>query len=114
MKTYERTIIEHEGEWFHLNENWDYMSENCYPNNPEVRKEIWETFLKCAKNPEKYLASTDYMFAPKKIVNIGMYDGWPYWKPYPSFAIEGIFGAETHGWWQLNHVKEVKDEAHRG
>lgn len=109
MKTYTETVVRHEGEWFPLDENFDYMGEKVYPNNPEIRKEKWELFLKCAKNPKGYKISTDYMFAPKEIIDIGMYDGWPHWKPYPSFSIVEALGVETYSWYQLNHIKEVKE-----
>ena len=111
MKTYKETVVRRVGEWFPLDENYDYMAEDIYPNNPETRQKVWDKFLTCYNNPDKYLASTGFMMTVKKIVNIGMYDGWPYWKPYPSFSLLYWFGAETHSWWQINHIELVKDNS---
>ena len=32
-----------------------------------------------------------------KVLAIGMYDGWPHWRPYPSVCIETHYGPEWHG-----------------
>ena len=30
------------------------------------------------------------------VIDVGMYDGWPYWKPTPSILITGPLGPEWH------------------
>lgn len=32
----------------------------------------------------------------QEITLVGMYDGWPYWKPTPSVCVRSTFGAEWH------------------
>lgn len=31
-----------------------------------------------------------------EVIDVGMYDGWPYWKPVPSVCLKGTLGAEWH------------------
>lgn len=33
----------------------------------------------------------------REVLDVGMYDGWPYWRPVPSVLIRGVLGgAEWH------------------
>lgn len=29
-----------------------------------------------------------------KVIAVGMYDGWPYWRPVPSVCMDGVLGPE--------------------
>ncbi len=109
MKTYEKMVTIREGEWFPVDESFDYMGSDVYPCNPEIRQEKWGNFLRCCREPDQYLLSIDYWFKPRRILRIGMYDGWPYWSPYPSVLIEGPFGAERHSWYQIATMREATD-----
>lgn len=40
------------------------------------------------------------------VINIGMYDGWPYWKPVPSVCLQGPLGPEWHA---FNAITGVTD-----
>ena len=40
----------------------------------------------------------------KRVVDIGMYDGWPHWKPYPSWLDER---GEWHQWYTLTDVRDA-------
>ena len=41
------------------------------------------------------------------VLDIGMYDGWPHWKPYPSVCIATTaFGAEWHGFEDITATRE--------
>ena len=31
-----------------------------------------------------------------QVIDVGMYDGWPYWKPVPSVMVSGTLGPEWH------------------
>jgi len=110
MKFVTKTITERIGEWSPIDETFDYIDSGVYPNNPETRKEKWDKFLCCAKAPEKWLINEYYLLKPRRIVHIGMYDGWPYWKPSPSFSIEGTFGEEVHSWYEIAQVTEIGKE----
>jgi hypothetical protein len=36
-----------------------------------------------------------------RIIKVGMYDGWPYWEPTPSYLYETLFGCESTSWFGL-------------
>jgi hypothetical protein len=38
------------------------------------------------------------------VLEVGMYDGWPYWKPVPSVLINGFLGASWHPCWALTDI----------
>lgn len=40
-----------------------------------------------------------------QVLAVGMYDGWPYWKPVPSVLIAGHMGGE---WSSFDHVTDIK------
>lgn len=44
-----------------------------------------------------------WMFCMKDVVDVGMYDGWPYWQPNPSVLTRGPLGHEWHSIQSLNH-----------
>jgi hypothetical protein len=41
----------------------------------------------------------------KSLLNVGMYDGWPFWRPYPSVLTRGVLGSEWHPWSSLEGVR---------
>ncbi len=43
-----------------------------------------------------------------KVIAVGMYDGWPYWKPTPSVAIYGTYGAE---WACFSNIMGIRPAA---
>lgn len=45
-----------------------------------------------------------------RLLEVGMYDGWPYWKPHPSFLMLGPLGPEWHGYTSIMGIKEVDGE----
>lgn len=40
------------------------------------------------------------------VVFVGMYDGWPYWKPVPSFAVASPLGGVE--WHPFSWLQEVR------
>ncbi len=45
-----------------------------------------------------------------RVIAVGMYDGWPYWRPVPSVMISGPLGGEWSSWWQVTGAERVLDE----
>ena len=43
-----------------------------------------------------------------RVLAVGMYDGWPYWRPVPSVLIDGFLGASWHSFDSVRGVKEVR------
>lgn len=71
----------------------------CHPRDgARLRQQKIDQFRKldeAIKRGERYEATT-YGGIPRcgwgEVVQIGMYDGWPYWKPYPSVRIANYLG----------------------
>lgn len=60
------------------------------------------------KDYKKYQATTDgqgWYF--RDVLAVGMYDGWPYWKPMPSVMIQSALGGgEWHSYKNIAHIRE--------
>ena len=44
-----------------------------------------------------------------RVLAVGMYDGWPYWKPTPSVLISGPFGGEWSSWWSVSEARALSE-----
>ena len=42
-----------------------------------------------------------------KLLDVGMYDGWPFWVPTPSFQVHTIFGTEWHTFSELKAMRFI-------
>lgn len=40
------------------------------------------------------------------VIDIGMYDGWPYWTPVPSVCTRGHFGVTWHSFSSITEIEE--------
>ena len=109
MKT--RTVTQRVGEWLGP-VDWDYdfakhnWSENrgghnptLTPRNAEALREA-ETLLAEGKTVEAWCYD---MWCT--VLKIGMYDGWPYWEPTPTYLLASWLGAETHSFLSVSRVR---------
>jgi hypothetical protein len=46
-------------------------------------------------------------FLWRDVISVGMYDGWPFWKPTPAMLCSGTLGAEWHFFYDLQQVRKV-------
>lgn len=112
MKTYTTTVREGERtgdvDW-----SYDFRQHfNNYCTSDAGRDEI------CARSVERFKAIADAVAAGQtvrattyggwprcgfhEVLDVGMYDGWPYWKPVPSVLMRGVLGgAEWHSFCSL-------------
>lgn len=61
-------------------------------------------------NPDAYEATTDGgcpKFGWHRICAVGMYDGWPYWRPVPSVCLSGTLGAEWHSFDSITGINRI-------
>src|SRR5690242_7670995 len=62
-----------------------------------ARSVAWLRLLEA--KPDAWRATTDTgspRCGVRPVLCVGMYDGWPYWRPVPSVQLDGVFGAEWH------------------
>lgn len=84
----EKVTVKH-GEWFPFDKHsWD----DGGSTNPDAIIEGRKTILKMVKSPSgwRYSPSWGSSF---EVVKVGMYDGWPYWKPTPAIGYIGPMGS---------------------
>lgn len=41
------------------------------------------------------------------VLRVGMYDGWPHWRPVPSILASGTLGPEWHPFYSISAVERV-------
>lgn len=88
--------------------------DSCVCSN-EARDEFCSraiaTLRLLADNPGKYEATTDGGI-PRcgwgKVLDVGMYDGWPYWRPTPSVRIDGWAGSSWHSFCGITDIRESR------
>lgn len=112
MKVYHETVTRREGEYLGFVGEEFELPENIYPCNPETRKNKMKMFLEIQElfqQGKKIRVWYDPMLAGM-VMEIGYYDGWPYWKPYPHVRIQHWFGGENHPWHSIYSYEVVEDE----
>ena len=115
MKT--KTITVREGELLGL-VDWDFDFKEFYKDiyncgTPEQHEKMFQRSLTILKlleqNPDKYEATT-YGGWPRcgwgSILHVGMYDGWPYWKPVPSVCIQSWTGMGE--WCTFHNISDIR------
>ena len=117
MRTYTTTVREGERtgdvDW-----GYDFRQHfNNYCTNDAGRDEI------CAKSVQRFRAiaelhaagtrvrATTYGGWPRcgfgDVLDVGMYDGWPYWRPVPSVLTSSVLGAARHSFCSLTDYAVV-------
>lgn len=46
-----------------------------------------------------------------EVLSVGMYDGWPYWKPTPFYLLKHWLGAEPQSWFSPHNPRQVIEDA---
>lgn len=115
MKTITRT--ERVGEWLGP-VDWTYDFRSHFDNyctsdagrDAECAKQM-ERLRKLVAEPDRYEVTT-YGGWPRcgwgPIVRVGMYDGWPYWRPVPTVGYRTWLGVETTAFCGITNIRDVK------
>lgn len=76
----------------------------------EEAKELLRRMEAAHKEGREIRATTDGgwpRFGLYKVIDVGMYDGWPYWRPVPSVLTLGPLGTEWHSFCSITTVEDV-------
>lgn len=111
MKT--KTVTVREGEYLGP-VDWSYdFSQHDWKHsggtNPEKVERCVEMLRRLGSDMQ-FEATTDGgwpRFGWGEVLEVGMYDGWPYWKPVPSVLIAGTLGATWHSFMSITDVREI-------
>lgn len=118
MKT--RTVTERIGEYLGP-VDWSYdfsqhaWSENHGGINPKVIEQTRGMLRILEECPDEYEATIDGGWPKmgwKQVLQVGMYDGWPFWKPTPSVQLLGPLGSEWHPWYSITGM-ELKEKCNK-
>jgi len=110
-----RTITVREGEWFEpVDRLYDFRSHgwDCGGSvNPSVVKEGTRTILEL----DRKFCSARWVYVPclteREIVHVGMWDGWPFWKPTPAIGYIGPMGSvEIAFFYNLKSSNVIRSE----
>ena len=96
MKT--KTVTVHEGEWLGpVDQNYNYQQHSWGPSkggvNPDSAQKGW-TLIQNVKVGDDVLVS--HTEGWKEVLAVGMYDGWPFWRPTPAVLVRTWAGGERH------------------
>lgn len=56
------------------------------------------------QNPKGYSVVLAHGSVEREVYQVGMYDGWPYWKPTPALLTSGTLGPEWHFFYDLDRL----------
>lgn len=95
MRTY--TVVERAGEWLGpVDWSYDFDQHSWGPNrggvNPERVARGREMLRKLVDSPGGWRYSRSGL-ASFEVVHVGMYDGWPFWRPTPAIGYRGPLGS---------------------
>jgi hypothetical protein len=74
-----------------------------------------ERLRRIAAEPDRWEATTDGGWPRvgwQSVIEVGMYDGWPYWRPIPSVLLAGVLGPTWHDFSSITNI-EHKDTGER-
>lgn len=117
MKT--RTVTVHEGERLGpVDESFDWKG-HARGMSEKHAAECWDRLLKLARwwalpevaRSERAFEATSDGGWPRvgwgRVLDVGMYDGWPYWRAVPSVLVAGTLGAEWHCFTSITEIREM-------
>lgn len=114
MKT--RTVIERIGEYLGpVDWSYDFAQHfttlgihDAPAKQAYIQKKI-DWLRELEQHPDDYLATTDGgspKFGWHRVLQVGMYDGWPHWRPVPSVCLSGVLGAEWHSFYFIMGIEK--------
>ena len=117
-----KTIKQREGELLGpVDWNYDFDQHKWSDNRGGVNPEIVDEGKVALKILETKIAegkpcTVGCYGTRQKVLHVGMYDGWPFWKPTPSVGLESWLGVEWQPFYNIRNVEEMrgKNEIKRG
>jgi len=72
--------------------------------NPKIVAPAME-LLRQLETPGRWQVMTHQIY--REVIRVGMYDGWPFWKPTPSVQTRGPLGPEWTPFYNLQSVERL-------
>lgn len=104
-----RTVIENVGEYLGpIDWSYDFTQHNWGPGrggiNPEIAGRA-KDLLRQLEQPGNWQVMMHQNYL--RVIKVGMYDGWPFWRPVPSVMTWHVLGAEWSPWYDIQAVKPL-------
>ena len=104
MKT--RMVEQREGELLGpVDWNYDFDQHGINPKYVEQGKNNLKIIEDGLSKGKKFRVG--YCGINHKVISVGMYDGWPFWRPTPSVLLNTWMGGEWHPFYDIQNVEEV-------
>lgn len=62
---------------------------------------------KIEDEPGTWKVSLSHSSVSRDVLDVGMYDGWPFWKPTPAILTTGTLGPEWHFFYDLMRAERI-------
>jgi len=106
-----RTVIEREGELLGP-VDWAYNFRQHFDGyccSDEKRDEFcnraMELLRKVEASPDAYCVQISHSDNFREVYAVGMYDGWPYWRPVPALLCRSVLGSEWQFFYDLLRIE---------
>lgn len=115
MKT--RTVTVREGEYLGP-VDWNYNFRSHFDSRSLPEKACQESVesLRRLTSGGEWQATTDGGW-PRvgwgRVLRVGMYDGWPFWRPVPSVYIESCLGGSWHPFYSITGIERLSPPRNR-
>src|SRR4051812_43307092 len=108
-----RTEVVREGELMGpVDWNYDFLQHFqgycCDAAGKEKLRDRAVEILRAISEPgewEVLIAHSDWW---KTVYSVGMYDGWPFWRPTPAMLLSGTLGPEWHFFYDLHGHRKAE------
>lgn len=108
MKT--KTVTVHEGEYLGpVDWNYDFRQHDWDHGgamNPQlIAPRV--NMLRQLTDGRGWSAATGGLSYYGRVLEVGMYDGWPHWRPTPSVLVSTWLGAEWHSFYSISSIRRT-------
>jgi hypothetical protein len=81
-----------------------------YCSGPEYKQERCDKCVSILRQiePEPHLWEVNVRGYWHPLYSVGMYDGWPFWKPTPAMLTGGVLCAEHHFFYDLLGCRKLR------
>lgn len=90
--------------------DWSFdFAGHCGGRHPEDATKKTEMLRQLSEGGE-WEATTDGGWPRvgwQRVLEVGMYDGWPYWRPVPSVLLTGVLRPEWHSFDSLTDINRL-------
>jgi hypothetical protein len=109
MRTY--TEVRHEGEWFTDGAVSEWLQEHAQSGVRTLTDEQEAAVRKLATplpDGRFYAVTSASGYVFQRVLSVGLYDGWPYWRKRLAVYVKGPLGGETMEAYRLTHVFDTE------